>query len=489
MSVTHEIMQRTTEQHNETDHDFDSLLKRRFEAGEEGRYELIVGDKDMSAWLKTTPHKNSYLRIAIEDVEALAEAVGIVHGKVEGYFNKIPLTEPGLTLIARGTQPVKGDDARLVQVYKETQEESASEMDNADLRQVLKFTIVKKGETIAEKIPAISGTPGINVYGKAIPAQPGKDIVLIPGENVEVTEDGLRIKAAADGVLSVSGNRYSLTRLYEVAGDVDYSVGNIDFAGSVIVRGNVSPGFKITATESIDIEGSVDHASLEAGGDIRIHKGYYGDANTRIEAGGSLFVRSLENAKVKVINEVRAAHYIINCDISAGGSVVVEHQTKGRISGGRIISGDMVETFLLGSPAFTKTEVEIVTLSNMDLGNNYCFNMARFYEDAIEKTVFEIEHLRDADGARQLKAETVENIRSLQAKAAHYRKSLDKLLAVKGLYKTGSRGAPRKEIRVKGICFSGSTIKYSHSLMNFGDDRRAIVVRVKDEELAVATIA
>lgn len=38
--------------------------------------------------------------------------------------------------------------------------------------------------------------------------------------------------------------------VYTIKGDIDYSVGNIDFKGSVRIGGNVVAGFSIKATEA-----------------------------------------------------------------------------------------------------------------------------------------------------------------------------------------------------------------------------------------------
>jgi uncharacterized protein len=493
MSVAKELVRRTQNHELKQTNDLDNLLRQRFESNaESGNFELILDDKEMNAWLKTTPPKSGFLRIERSQADALVASLGISHGVLSEYFEKIPSDAPGMTLIAKGTKPVNGEDAKLIPIYKEMQknqpENHEGNSDSVDLREVKTFITVRKGEALVEKIPIGSGAPGMTVTGKAIPAKHGKDIVLIPGENIEISDDGLLLKAACDGVLLVNGTRFSLTKLYEVDGDVDYSVGNINFAGCVRIKGNVLPGFKVTATEIIEVEGSVDHATLEAGSDIKIQKGYYGNANARIEAGGSLYVRSLENANVKVTNEIRAMHYIINSDVKAGGSVIVEHPTKGRISGGTIVSGDLVETFLLGSPMYTKTNVEIVPLSASVCSSNYYFNMVNYYENAIEKISSDIEMLKTTAGAQSIKAEVVDSVRTLRGKVAQHRRSLEKLHAMNGIYNKGSKSAPIKEIRVKGICFSGTSLKYEGSLVKVDNDLRGIVVRVKNDEFSVEAI-
>jgi uncharacterized protein len=109
------------------------------------------------------------------------------------------------------------------------------------------------------------------------------------------------------------------SEIFEVDGGVDFSVGNIDFAGCIKIKGNMLSGFKVKVSESVEIGGNVDRAVVEAGVDVRIAKGFYGSQNSRISAGRNIHARSLDNADVEAGGDVVVAHYILNSNVAARG--------------------------------------------------------------------------------------------------------------------------------------------------------------------------
>lgn len=74
-----------------------------------------------------------------------------------------------------------------------------------------------------------------------------------------------------------------------VNGDVGVETGNIDFNGSISIRGTVQTGFSVIAKGDISIEGpeGVSGAKLikSIDGDVFIRGGIFGLGETRVEAG------------------------------------------------------------------------------------------------------------------------------------------------------------------------------------------------------------
>lgn len=62
--------------------------------------------------------------------------------------------------------------------------------------------------------------------------------------------------------------------------NVGATTGNIDFIGSVYVKGDVQSGFKVSATDDIIVDGLVE-GSLEAGGNIILRNGMKGPDGNR----------------------------------------------------------------------------------------------------------------------------------------------------------------------------------------------------------------
>ena len=57
---------------------------------------------------------------------------------------------------------------------------------------------------------------------------------------------------------------------FEVDGDVDVSIGNISFVGSIIVRGTIRSGFKVEAEGDIEVWGNVEAATVQSQGNVII---------------------------------------------------------------------------------------------------------------------------------------------------------------------------------------------------------------------------
>ncbi|MFO7820027.1 MAG: FapA family protein, partial [Halanaerobacter sp.] len=62
-----------------------------------------------------------------------------------------------------------------------------------------------------------------------------------------------------------------ISETYVIEGNVDNRVGNIDFDGNVIVKGDVKENFKIRARGKIEVAGNVNQALLEANDGIIVH--------------------------------------------------------------------------------------------------------------------------------------------------------------------------------------------------------------------------
>src|SRR5690606_680953 len=134
-----------------------------------------------------------------------------------------------------------------------------------------------KGQLIAERIPAKEGTEGRAVTGEVLFSKKGKEARFRLGKNVIVNEDQSAMYAAIDGLITkTEREKINVFPIYEINGDVDYKVGNIDFIGTVVVRGNVLSGFRIRAAGDIRVVGGVEGAELYADGSVEISAGILG---------------------------------------------------------------------------------------------------------------------------------------------------------------------------------------------------------------------
>lgn len=202
------------------------------------------------------------------------KAMKIVYGIEKEAINSLIENPAKEKLIVRGKIVTKGTDGYIEYLFHGKDQRVDLEDVNSKInyRDTFEVPSVKKGELIGERTPPVYGRDGVNIYGKPIKAPRVKDPVFVPGKNVEIDNQGLKIYSLIDGKPCVRGQIVNVFSLHEVIGDVDIKSGNIDFSGDVVIKGNVTEGMKIKSGHNITIKGSVSGASLEACGEVFIEK-------------------------------------------------------------------------------------------------------------------------------------------------------------------------------------------------------------------------
>jgi len=262
--------------------------------------------------------------------------------------------------IARGIVPVQGENARIEWViYQEDELNKPKLMEDGrvDYYSVNSIINIRKGELIAKKVPSTKGIDGKTVRNTTILAKPGKDIHLRVGKNVVLNETKDKVYSAIDGQLLIQ-DKINVMPVYEVNGDVDFSVGNIDFIGSVKVRGDVLDGFKIHASGDINIYGHVEAAEIISGGNIEIQQGVIGHNKSKIKAAKNVKALFIKDGNVFAGENVRVIQSIMQSEVLAGSEVICEG-TKGLIVGGRVNAGKRVVGSIIGNQLATSTIIEV----------------------------------------------------------------------------------------------------------------------------------
>ncbi|MGI8424785.1 MAG: DUF342 domain-containing protein [Chloroflexota bacterium] len=296
---------------------------------------------------------------------------GIVNGLdeelVEHLHDKV-LDHP--VVIARGQLPKDGQDAKIEYVFealqseKDTAKEQKAEAavagsDRVDFREMGHGPASVEPDTLlARKVPLVPAVDGFTVKGKTIPAKKPKDLELrrLAGQNTRVSEDGTQIVAGAGGMASRVGEKIAVLPVHTVDGDVDFKSGNVNFEGNLQIKGGIKPGFKVTATGSVSVGGTVEGATIEAGGDVTVTGGVVGQKEGVIRAGGTVTARFVQETEIHAGGTVTVASEIRESTVISERKVVIAG--AGRVVGGRIRGRDGVELREAGSPAATPTSIQ-----------------------------------------------------------------------------------------------------------------------------------
>lgn len=260
--------------------------------------------------------------------------------------------------VARGDKMIPSRNGWIEYLYEKQEKEfDPDDMDAVDHKNRSRIKTVSKGDRIIRLHPAVPGKDGVSVTGEIITAGSAIDIKMPAGANTAIDpEDSSYLVATENGaVVRVNETRIDILPLLEIQGNVDYSVGNIDFTGSIILRGDILSGFTVKTTGSIQVFGIIEDAEVYSGGDIYAH-GCAGGQRGIIRAGGSINVSYAVNSKMQAGKDIIAADYLINCVSHADGSIIVTKK-KGMIAGGTTVAFSRIEANTIGNNSGLKTIV------------------------------------------------------------------------------------------------------------------------------------
>lgn len=292
----------------------------------------------------------------------LGVAVDMEPDRLEALISQAARTGAPLVdqVLAQGAHPVPGRDGWLEYLVA-TREETGTEDEcgRMDYRDRGVHPMVMPGQSIARHHPPTPGEDGVDLYGRTVPTRAGTDLRIRLGDNVALLEDGVTYQARAEGVAVMERDALSVTACLVVPGNVDLNSGNVHVEqGSIRVKGSVQAGFKVSAPEHVIVDGSVESASVTAGGMVSVSGGILMPEGGRIEAGGEVVAGYAVNARIRAGGDVTVANEISNCVIRTRGKLTAM-SGKGIVQGGRVFARKGVLINEIGSELGVLTEIGI----------------------------------------------------------------------------------------------------------------------------------
>lgn len=234
-----------------------------------------------------------------------------------------------------------------------------------DFRELGLVKNISKGEVLCTLAPPEPGSDGMDIFGKVVPHKKGVLPVLPAGTNTQVSEDGTTVISLADGSIELLPTAINVNEIYVVKGDVGRNSGNITANCSVLIQGDVKSSFFVKAGGDITVHGIVEHAQLEAGGNIVLSQGMNGGGRGSLKAGGNITGKFFENAILEAKYDVYA-NIIMNSTVRAGNSLIL-NGAMATLAGGDCRVGRSIYARNIGnaSGCVTRVQVESRELSNL----------------------------------------------------------------------------------------------------------------------------
>ena len=368
-------------------------------------------------------------------------------------------------IVARGKLPTPGRDASIVYHF-DTNNNMRPELKEDGSVDFFKLNMLHhctQGQLLAEIIPEERGEEGIDVYGTVTPAREVKKATFAHGRNLEISKDGLQLLSMVDGHVSLVDDTVFVSDVYSVE-DVSTATGNIEYHGNVEVKGNVCENFSIKTDGNVFVQGVVEGAMIEAGGNIVIARGMHGQNKGRLRAGGNIIAKFISAAEVEADGFIEAEQ-ILNAKVTAGTEVNAE-AGKGLITGGKTIAKRAVNVKNAGSPMGAATIIEVGTdpeakkkLAELQKSVGEKSKALSQMKKVLENTMIKLK-----TGAK-LATEQLKNAKMLQATLVETQAQIQNELKEIEHLDAMLKGGENAHIDVKGTMYQGVVVSISGASM------------------------
>lgn len=285
--------------------------------------------------------------------------VGVMDEKINELFEIYSKGEPIIQETIAKSKPVRhGRDGKLdFQVEIAPKKVEVTDEDgNVDFRDLNLIKEIYSGSELVKITAPDLGEDGETIQGKVINAIKGRKAKFRLGKNVNHDEEKNIIYAMADGHVEYIEPLISVQEEFVVNKDVDFTIGNLKFIGSLSIHGSIPPGYTMEAGKDIFVKGVCTGSNLIAKGNITAESGVTGNEGTKIECDGIFRAKFANEAEVYARGGIEIYYEIVRSKIYTMGKLTL---AAGAIRGGETYAFDGLEAKEIGAPLGTPTFVAV----------------------------------------------------------------------------------------------------------------------------------
>jgi len=317
--------------------------------------------------------------ITIEDLNQRLGNHGIIHGlcsdTFEQHISKSRSLKPGQELsfdAAYGTIAVNGTHATFTVLVNTMEDRELKPQTRSngkvDMHDLGKVETVGIDTPLVRRTPPTLGKPGFSVFGIEKPAIDGEEIPFEINEGTQVSlVDNDLLVSSTEGIPRLLKGNITVHDVLTV-NNVDIGLGNLEFKGNIIIKGDVGEGMTVISQGDISVGGCVNSANLHASGNITVAQGIFGKKKRtnetltcNVSAGGTVSAQYIQYSHVTAGEDVIAKTQLLHSQVTANENVTVANKpfTKGTIFGGKISARKTISTVELGGNSGSKTHLVI----------------------------------------------------------------------------------------------------------------------------------
>ncbi len=358
-----------------------------------------IDDDEMTASLAITAAyggKSPSLKLLQNEAKKLGIVRGLSVKKLTNMSRQAKRAAPGEVVedfVAKGLPPKNGRHSKLKPLVPNALERilrpQTSGGSRVDMRNLGDVICVKIGTDLLRRLPPTRGRAGFSVTGTKIDAKEGDWIKFRPGDGTALSDSDENLMVAAiTGMPKFKNEKMWVDDTFICTG-VNVGSGNIKYDGAVLVNGDVTEKMSIIAEGDVTINGFVESAYIQAGGDIIITEGAMGKVNdssteysTKLVSKGSIHIQHGQGLDINCSGSVTVGRQLAYSRIVCGGSVTVGpiDNPNGNLFACEIQSHDAVVAGTLGA----------VSGSNLSIDFSNGFNSLLERKDTLDELLKQI---------------------------------------------------------------------------------------------------
>ncbi|MCW8108741.1 FapA family protein [Alteromonas ponticola] len=365
---------------------------------------------------------------------------------------------------AKGLPPREGKNSRFIPLVPNALERvlrpQNSDGSRVDMRNLGEVICVKAQTEVLRRTPPTSGRKGFDVKGNVLEATSGEWQDFKMGDNTAVSEKDENVLVATIGGMPKWRDMVMNIDDTYICNGVNVGTGHINYDGAVLVNGDVTEKMIIKASGDVTINGFVESAQIESGGDIIITEGAMGKVNDsassyscQLTAAGSIHVQHGQGLDLQCTGDITVGRQLAYSRLKCGGSVIVGQldNPQGNLFACDVVSQNKVIAGTLGAVSGSTLKVDFSPGFNLllerkdsldELLRQIKENNLRHKEklDFIKKKLIPTDLKSKVDEALELLKNEEALLHWIEAKASMMKESKDKyqseirLIANKRLY-------------------------------------------------------
>ncbi len=273
--------------------------------------------------------------------------------------------------VAKGLPARNGKNSRFVPLVPNALERVLKPQtgigERVDMRNLGEVICVKINTPVLRRTQPTKGRSGFDVKGNTLPSTAGEWVNFKMGSGTLVADnDENLLIAAISGMPKYRDQIMNVDDTFVCTG-VNVGSGHVNYEGAVLVNGDVTEKMEIRAAGDVTVNGFVESAYIESGGDIIITEGAMGKVNDsegefqcRLVAAGSVHVQHGQGIDIQCNGSVTVGRQLAYSRLRCGGAVIVGQvdNPMGNLFACDIVSQDRVEAGTLGAVSGSTLKVD-----------------------------------------------------------------------------------------------------------------------------------